>query len=136
MKTRDLTISSDIAELHGALAALAQFCRETSVDGEACRLMSLALDEMLVNVMRYAYENGGEICIGFRSEEERLVVEVADRGRPFDPTGADSPDLDSMADEGVERGRGIFLARQCVDEFDYHYADGVNRLTLVKQTSG
>ena len=126
-------IPNDVAQLHGAIDMLRQFCGEQNVPAEPARLMALALDEILVNIMRYAYEHGGEIHVRLEREDDRLAVEVQDRGRPFDPTKAEDPNLDQLADQYVESGRGIFLARQCVDELDYHYADGTNRVVLLKR---
>ena len=49
--------------------------------------INLALDEVLTNVISYAYDDAGahEIEVRLEVEGEDVVVEVTDDGRPFDP---------------------------------------------------
>ena len=98
--------------------------------------MALALDEVLVNIMRYAYEDESEIHVRFEHGQGRLAIEVTDCGRPFDPTRAETGDPDDLADRGVERGRGLLLARSSVDELNYRRIDDENHLALVKYLDG
>ena len=136
MKSKELTIPSDIAQLHDAIDLLEAFGREAGMGRETCRFVALALDEVLVNIMRHAYEGEGEIHVRFEHGQGRLAVEVTDCGRPFDPTRAEMADPDDLAERGTESGRGLLLARSSVDELNYRRIDDKNHLTLVKYLDG
>ena len=136
VKSKEFTIPSDIAQLHDAIGLLEAFGREAGIGWETCRSVALALDEVLVNIMRYAYEDEGEVHVRFEHGEGRLGIEVTDCGRPFDPTRAEAADPDDLAERGVESGRGLLLARSSVDELNYRRIDDENHLTLVKYLGG
>ena len=69
--------------------------------------------------------------------QQRLKRHAPDRGRPFDPSYAPAPDLDSDWEDRRIGGLGWFLVRQMVDELLYDSTtdtDGpLNRLTLIKR---
>jgi anti-sigma regulatory factor (Ser/Thr protein kinase) len=62
------------------------------------------------------------------------MVTITDRGRPFSPAQAPSPDLEADWQSRAQGGLGWHLIRRVVDEIDYASgAGGENRLTLVKR---
>ncbi len=101
--------------------------------GTAARL-ELAMEEILVNIINYAYPDGvGEIEIGFGEENSDTIIEVRDWGIPFNPLERPDPDTGaSLEDRGIG-GLGIFFVRKIVDDASYRYEDGCNILTLTKR---
>jgi serine/threonine-protein kinase RsbW len=92
--------------------------------------LKLAITEACSNSVRHAYDAGaGHVDIRFELLEDRLVVEVADNGRGFEPVAARAE-----ADELVEGGLGIAIIRSIADEVEI--GDGPNgrgsRLRFVK----
>jgi serine/threonine-protein kinase RsbW len=95
--------------------------------------LKLALTEACSNSVRHAYGDGdGHVDIRFELLEDRLVVEVADNGRGFEPTA-----VPAEADELVEGGLGIAIIRSIADEVEIgDRADGRgSRLRFVKLLS-
>ena len=85
------------------------------------RRTDIALEELFVNICRYAYKEGEQgTCVveySYSSNPNTLVVSVVDEGDPFDPlsmTDAVSP-MDALEHGGL----GIQLVRRCVDELLY-----------------
>ena len=53
--------------------------------------LDLVLEEILVNIARYAYEGGaGDVQVAYSTEAGSLLVEVSDSGRSFNPLDSNS----------------------------------------------
>ena len=96
----------------------------------------VAIEEVFVNVARYAYENGeGEVTlgIGFDAESSTLTFRMADGGVPFDPLQKPDPDITLSAEDREIGGLGIFITKKTMDSVEYAYENGENILTMVKK---
>ena len=93
--------------------------------------LDLVLEEILVNIARYAYEaGGGEVDVAYSTHAGSLLVEVTDRGRSFNPLEAAPPDLAlGLADRPVG-GLGVLLVKQIVGSLSYRREDGQNTLSF------
>ena len=96
----------------------------------------VAIEEIFVNVARYAYEGGeGEVtlAIAFDSESRALTFRMSDRGIPFDPLKKPDPDITLSAEEREIGGLGIFITKKTMDSVQYTYENGENILTMIKK---
>jgi len=97
--------------------------------------LQVAVGEICSNSIRHAYNSlgGKPIHVSVRGTDDRLIIEVRDFGRKFDPHSYRPPDLDAVPEGGI----GLHLARQFVDEltFDVTEEQGT-RWTLVKYRPG
>jgi serine/threonine-protein kinase RsbW len=103
--------------------------------GEATGRIVLASEEIIVNIIRYAYpgDSQGTISISCQADEEKLTIVIVDAGVPFDPLAQERPDLDGSLEERSIGGLGIFMASRFMDEMHYRYANGCNHLTMIKR---
>ena len=96
----------------------------------------LALDEILTNVISYAFEGISlepVITVNIHLKDTMLEVVVEDNGRPFDPLeDADVPDVDLPADGRPIGGLGVHLVKTFVHSLRYERVGGCNRLQLVQ----
>lgn len=97
--------------------------------------IDIALDELFSNICYYAY--GGALGKAYVSidalpNNEGVSITLEDEGVPFDPLAQEEPDVTLGADERSIGGLGIFLVRRTMDDMRYEYADGRNKLTIVK----
>jgi serine/threonine-protein kinase RsbW len=95
--------------------------------------IELTLEELITNVVRYAYppESPGEVELGYRLEPpHELRVFLTDWGRRFNPLKRRAPELSADLDHRPLGGLGIYLARQFSDQLEYRYADSANRVSL------
>lgn len=98
----------------------------------------LAMEEIVVNIIHYAYEDAREheITVRMLMEEGNLVLEVRDDGKPFNPMEVPPPALDTPLEEREEGGLGIFLSRRLMDSVEYKRVEGENVLVMKKKVSG
>lgn len=99
--------------------------------------LDVAVDELLSNIIRYAYGPGtGTVTVRVETREEPMTVILTfvDRGVPFDPLAEERPDTTSLPSrERPMGGLGLYLVRSLVDEITYARRDGQNVLTVHKE---
>ncbi|HLQ37805.1 MAG TPA: ATP-binding protein, partial [Planctomycetota bacterium] len=81
-------------------------------DPEGCRYnVLLALQEMVTNVLRHAYEldERRPVEVIFTVGEDAVEIVLRDQGPAFDPLAADGPEPDGLPAEAG--GYGIYIAR-------------------------
>jgi anti-sigma regulatory factor (Ser/Thr protein kinase) len=92
--------------------------------------LDLVLEEILVNIARYAYEGAGDVQVAYSTEAGSLLVEVTDQGRSFNPLDSAPPDLTlGLADRPIG-GLGVLLVKQIVGSLNYRRQDGQNTLSF------
>jgi serine/threonine-protein kinase RsbW len=95
----------------------------------------LALQEMVTNVLRHAYEldDGKPIEVAFTVDADAFEVMLRDQGPAFDPLAYDAADLLDLAEMPTEAGGfGIHIAKLVMDEVAYERTDGWNILRMKK----
>lgn len=98
--------------------------------------VNLALDEVVTNIIRYAYTDNGlpqPIVVRLAFEESVLVAQVEDDGRAFNPLEAPAPDVDATIEERPIGGLGIHLVRSMMDSVEYRRDDGRNVFIMKKR---
>jgi len=115
------------------MAAATEFARHAGFTEERIGSLELALEEVLVNVFKYAYPGGqGEATVVCRSENAgTLFIRIEDAGVPFNMLEAKAPDINAGIDDRPIGGLGIFLVRKLMDDVRYARQDGRNILTLI-----
>ncbi len=102
--------------------------------------MELALDEVLTNVVSYAFGEDAadaQITVGMYISGSLVRISIEDNGPPFNPlTEAADPDVELPAEEREIGGLGIHLAKTFVRTLRYERVDGRNRLTLEQPLDG
>ncbi len=98
--------------------------------------VDVAIDELLGNIVQYAYgSEGGTVTVRVDAQEEppAAAITFMDHGAPFNPLAQEQPNTTALpARERPLGGLGLFLARKLMDELDYRYQDGQNVLTARK----
>jgi anti-sigma regulatory factor (Ser/Thr protein kinase) len=88
-----------------SLARVTAFAREgagaAALPEAALGKLDLILEEVLVNVFRYAYPSGaGDAAVGYAvASPNCLRVDVCDSGREFNPLEQAAPDLEASLDD-------------------------------------
>jgi anti-anti-sigma factor len=120
----DLGILDDVLDAFGQRGALPQATMSE---------LRIVCDEIIGNVIAYAYPHGGghEIDVRLQMTDRRLVVTVSDDGIPFDPLTVAAPDTTRPLAERDVGGLGIHLVRSLVDDMKYRREGGRNETTLV-----
>jgi serine/threonine-protein kinase RsbW len=106
---------------------------------DALSRIAIALEELLLNIMRYAYgeTEEGPIDVGCRLPQRGLFCfRLRDRGKAFDPLLLEPPDITLGIDERQIGGLGIYLVRQLADTVEYERSGGWNEFTCCFRNSG
>jgi anti-sigma regulatory factor (Ser/Thr protein kinase) len=92
----------------------------------------LCLDELVTNVIRYAWDDpaGHEVAVRVERTPSELTISVEDDGRPFDPREAAPPPIPRSLDEAIPGGRGLMLVKAIAPRLDYERREGRNRVTF------
>lgn len=109
--------------------------KKSGVPQEVSFKIELVLEELLANVIHYAYPQGhGDLEVGCElGPEQRLCLSVQDWGRPFNPLTQEDPNLSPDLCERAIGGLGIFLVRKMADSLSYKRQNDSNILTLFFQ---
>jgi anti-sigma regulatory factor (Ser/Thr protein kinase) len=115
-----------------------EFALENDIPDAVRQPISIVLDEMLNNIVSYAYqdEDEHEIDIHIERSGERLVLTIRDDGVPFNPFGRGAPDTSLSVEDREIGGLGIHLVRSMMDEYLYQRHINKNIVTLVKVIDG
>jgi anti-sigma regulatory factor (Ser/Thr protein kinase) len=140
MTGKDLLVRlrNDVAELERVALLIERFGGECALDEATVFEINLALDEVLTNVISYAYEDGRlhEIEVHVAIENGEVRVEVRDDGRPFDPLCVAPVDLSRPVDDRPIGGLGLHLVRRVMDGLEYRREADGNVLTMRKRAAG
>ena len=132
---RRLVLPNDVQEVPKLAGFIDEFCETCGIDMSTTMSLNLAIEEAVVNVMDYAYPNGGkgDVYIEAGCDNDVMTFIIRDNGIPFDPTKASEVDTTLSAEERPIGGLGIHLVRTIMDTEEYSYKDGQNVLTLKKK---
>lgn len=95
--------------------------------------LELVLEEVLVNIISYAYaeEGAGVISVSAAVDDESVTLEFRDSGVAFNPLERAEPDLDADIDDRPIGGLGIFLVKELSSSVVYERRGDENVLTVV-----
>ena len=132
---RTLTITNDLKCVPQLNAFIDEVCEDNGFDMATTMQINLAIEEAVVNVMKYAYPPGrqGDVTIEASLNDVRLKFTIIDSGKPFDPTVQPKVDTTLSAEERNIGGLGIHIMRQNMDSINYERMDNLNVLTLRKK---
>ncbi|MHB9027185.1 MAG: ATP-binding protein [Candidatus Latescibacterota bacterium] len=126
-----ITLAAEMESLFPLLEYTRDRLRERGFAADAAARLELAMEEILVNIIHYAYpESSGDIELNFSGDEDGTVIEIRDRGVPFNPLDLPEPDLHASVEERPIGGLGIYFARNIADGMEYLREDGCNILRL------
>ena len=130
----EIILQNDVTQVTTLNTFIKEILQRLSVSKPLAYKIRLALEEAVVNVMKYAYPVGipGDIRVRVASNGKRLTFIIIDTGVAFNPTEAVAVDTSLSAEDRPIGGLGILLVRKQMDSINYERTDGKNVLTLRK----
>lgn len=93
-----------------------------------------ACEEIIVNVMNYAYsDEEGDLVIAFDDGTDYIRITFIDNGRPFNPFDEPEVDVNLPVEERDIGGLGILLVKKLMDDVHYEFINNQNVLTIMKR---
>jgi len=129
------TICNRLGEISRVVGSLEQLAAAQGVPASSIWPVSVALDEVLSNIINYGYADRGEHRIDVRIALEggQVAVEIEDDGAAFDPLAAPPPVLDGDVTTRPIGKLGIHIVRSLMNEVSYARVGGRNRLLLKRR---
>ena len=128
----EMQVANDLSEIARVAARVDSFAAHHNLPNSVVVALNVSLDEILNNIISYAYEDAErhDIVIHLELRHGTIEVVVEDDGRPFDPLAVSTPRPQSATAVG---GVGLHFVRNLVDQLEYAHRNGINRLRLVKK---
>ena len=134
----EITLQNKLSEIGRFYQILMEFGQQHGLPDKVMHDFNLAVEEILTNIISYAYTDSREheikVCLEVRPGEVKAKVE--DDGQPFNPLEAPEPDIAKSLEERTIGGLGIRLVRKLMDGLEYKTQADKNLLTITKKTQG
>jgi serine/threonine-protein kinase RsbW len=130
--TLTLTLKNDPSEIGRLVDLLEAFGPQSGLTDDATFKLTLALDEIVANVVRHGFDDDREhrIEVKVTVDDRTVTASVEDDGLEFDPREAPVPDLDLPIEMRKPGGLGMHLVKATMDSVEYRRQDGHNILTV------
>ena len=132
---KELKLKNQISELERVNQFVEEIGDELGLDMELQMNLNLVMEEMVSNVIFYAYPQGteAEIELVAESDGKEVTFVLSDSGKEFDPTMRESVNTDINPAERDIGGMGIFIVKNIMNKVTYQRLKGKNLLTMKKE---
>ena len=129
-----IKIRNKISEMPKIIDYFDSFARENDLSGIAIQKFNIVLDELLNNIISYAFKDDDDhhILVKFQLKYLRLIITIEDDGIPFNPFRIESPDIKLSIAERNLGGLGVHIVKNLVDEYHYIRQSNRNIINLIK----
>ena len=130
-------LANRLEEIERLAGVIEAFSAKHHLPDAVAFAFNLSLDELVTNVILYAFPDVQEhaIDVRLRLQAGVLHAEISDDGRPFDPLSVPPPNLDAPIEERRIGGLGLHIVREMMDTIEYAREGGRNVLRLSKRAS-
>ena len=135
MMKKELVLKNQIGELVRVNQFVEDIAEELGLDAELKMNLNLVLEEMVSNVIFYAYpqEKDATIELTAAFDRKELTFVLSDRGEEFDPTLKEDADPNINPVDRKIGGMGIYIVKNIMNEVSYQRLEGKNLLTMTKK---
>jgi len=132
MSLLHIILPAKMDNLGNFIQSLSMCLKQHGMAAEQLPRVQLAVEEALVNIIRYAYEGqAGDIELRCDiADDQRFVIEILDSGVPFDICTLPKPDIQCSIKDRKMGGLGVFFIQRMVDELLYRRDGEKNVLTM------
>ncbi|RZB30434.1 MAG: hypothetical protein SRB1_02714 [Desulfobacteraceae bacterium Eth-SRB1] len=130
---KSLKLAALIENLNRFVSFVHTCSEECGFEGKRLMEIELAVEEAMVNIFNYAYPEGeGQVEMQCALKEgKKFVIEIHDKGIPFDTLSRSDPNTTSDIGDREIGGLGIYFIKKVADEVRYSRKDDMNILTVV-----
>ena len=131
---KELKLKNHVGELERVNRFIEEIGNELGLSMELRMNMNLVMEEMVSNVIFYAYPKDveGEIELEAEYDGNELCFVLSDSGKEFDPTQKEDANPDINPTEREIGGMGIYIVKNIMNEVSYQRLEGKNLLTMKK----
>ena len=131
---KELKLKNQVGELERVNRFIEAIGNELGLSMELRMDLNLVIEEMVSNVIFYAYPKDveGEIELEAEYDGNELCFVLSDSGKEFDPTQKEDANPDINPTEREIGGMGIYIVKNIMNEVSYQRLEGKNLLTIRK----
>jgi len=130
----EMGIDNDLSKIDLVNERFMLFAQANELPNKTAAAIRMAFDELLTNIISYAYDDEGQHEIDIRVSllNDAVVIVISDSGIPFNPFQLKTPDTEASIDDRDIGGLGVHLVREMLDQVNYQRKVDQNVVTLVK----
>jgi serine/threonine-protein kinase RsbW len=130
-------IENRMAEVDTVMQFIDGFMNVHHASGDMTDKIRLAAEEILTNIIAYAYDDGKvhTIRIELFKESDTFQLTIRDDGKPFNPLEHPAPKRHVSLAEAAPGGLGIHLVKSFSDRLEYSRIDNTNQLIVTFKTA-
>ena len=130
--TLSISFANDMQELTHVLQVVNVFLEPRALPSKLVYAVNLILEEILMNIIKYGYDDGEshEIEVQIEVEQEEVALTVIDDGREFNPLTVPPPDHSKSAMDRLEEGLGLQFVRHMRNAIEYRREEDKNILKI------
>ena len=127
-----ISFANDMKELTHVLQVVNVFLEPRELQSKLVYAVNLILEEILMNIIKYGYEDeeSHEIEVQIEVEQEEVALTVIDDGKEFNPLTIPRPDHSKSAMDRLEEGLGLQFVRHMRNAMEYRREENKNILTI------
>ncbi len=132
---KEITLDATLENIEKVNTFINEMLEESDCSPKAQIQIDIALDELVSNVVRYAYGDSiGKLTViaGLCDNPDIFKITFIDSGLPYNPLEKDDPDVTMSADDRQIGGLGIFMVKKTMDNIEYKYENNQNILSIYK----
>lgn len=109
----ELLLANEHSSIELAHRKLDEYLAGPEISGSPAAATRLVVEELVANAISYAFPQGGrhQIRLAVALEEDAVVIEISDDGKPFNPFAHEPPPPASTLGDAAIGGRGLRLVR-------------------------
>ena len=130
--TLSISFANDMRELTHVLQVVNVFLEPRELQSKLVYAVNLILEEILMNIIRYGYddEDSHEIGVQIELEEDEVALTVRDDGKEFNPLTIPGPNRSKSAMDRIEEGLGLQFVRHMRNAMEYRREGDKNILSI------
>jgi serine/threonine-protein kinase RsbW len=135
MKSETLCLESVLGNLAKAREFIVRKAKESGANEADVTKIEISCDEWSANIIEHGLRKDPDkrFSIQCRMKGKKFIVVYEHEGVRFNPMEQRMVDLNEHFSRMKERGLGIYIMREMMDEIHYEYIDDkINKLTMVK----
>lgn len=129
-----LSLKNELAEIPRAITAFESWSEERQLPMAVTSPICMVLDELLNNVVSYAYDDdkGHTIELDVELVDGAVILTIIDDGIPFNPFTSKPPDTTAGIEDREIGGLGIHLVKEMMDDSSYQRRVEQNVVKITK----
>jgi len=135
MKSETIYLESSLVNLSKARNFISKMAKACGANDEDITKIEISCDEWSANIIEHSLGHDAErgFTIQCVKNENKFIITYEHEGEKFNPIEQETVDLGEHFSSLKERGLGLYIMREMMDEIHYEYLNNrINKLTLVK----